>query len=180
MTPSPSKKHSWFGVFSWSNHKEMSIAEVKVEMDSAPDAPDHIHVCAESSDDRPKLDSLATIKPADLPSAVTELRPLSEDTVSQFPYSASIPQSKITKVDAPTVQPLPHSQPSPLPHHSPVPRTQEGASLPAVPNPSASVFALNFPMLAKPKLPSVAADIPSPRKPEPSIATSGMDVLIMV
>jgi len=168
---------------------------VKVEMDSAPEAPDHIHICTESSNNRPNLDSVATIKSADLPTAVgdssprTELQSLPAHSVLRFPYSPSTPPSRFNKVDAPSVreEQRPHSQPSPLPYHSPVPRTQEAyASLPAVPNPSTSVFAVNFPMLARPKPPSEVADIPPPRKPsteafgEPSIAIPGMVVLIIV
>jgi hypothetical protein len=168
--------------------------EVKVNMDSTPEALDPIQICTELSENRPSPDSLETMKPAAFAGAVvdssprTDLQYLPGDTASRSPHSASIPHSTFNKVDAPFVleeQSVYQPPPSLLPHHSPVPRTQEGTSPPIVPNSASSVFVLNFPMLARSRPPPEAAVTP-PREPSPepscgpSIATPGTDVLVIL
>lgn len=193
--PPLSTKYSWFNQFSWSSNKETSIAEVKVNMDSAPDAPDAIQICTESPENRPNPDSIETIKPAEITYAVvdssprTGLQSLPGNTTSRSPHSASIPHSTFNKVDASSVleeQSVYRLPSSPFPHNSPVPRTQEGTSPPVVPNSVTSVFVLNFPMLARSRPTPEAAVTPPPlelsAEPScgPSIAKPGTDVLVIL
>lgn len=176
--PSLSNKRSWFDVFYWSSDKETSISEVKVEVDSALNAPDTVHICTESSDISRQHAALETIEPAE---STGDVQSLPKDPVSRIPHSPS------NRVDAPSVpeeQPVSHSPPSPLPLHSPLPRAQEGTSPPVAPNTATSIFALNFPMLAKSKPPPEIAVTPRDPFPEtsdePTVATPGMDALVML
>ncbi|KAH0834308.1 hypothetical protein J3R83DRAFT_11683 [Lanmaoa asiatica] len=185
-TPSLSNRR-WFNVFPWSSDKESSIAEVKVEMNSAPeDIPDAVRICTELSGNRSKPYSLETIKPADATSAVGDSTPrtdpqsLPKDASSGSPHSASVSQPKFNMVDAPSVredQPVSQRSPSPLSDYSPVPHTREAIGPPILPNSATGIFAFNFPMLVKSRLPAETAVTSAPRDPspkpsrEPSITT---------
>lgn len=176
-------------MFSWSGEKETSVSEVKVDMDSASETPDTVHICTESSGER---HSLETIKPADSTAAVgdsslgTDLQSLPKDTVSGSPHSIS--QLEVNEVDAPSVrEERPASEPSSssLPHQAPVPQSQEDTVPPVAPSSTTSIFTFNFPMLAKSRPPPETAVTPPPPDPsterssEPSIATQGTDIPVI-
>ncbi|KAG8215546.1 hypothetical protein J3R82DRAFT_9208 [Butyriboletus roseoflavus] len=182
--PPLSNKPLWFSVFSWSADKGTSIAEVKVELDSAPEAPDTVHVCTESSGERV---SFETIIAADSTGAVgdsnigIDFQPLPKATVSVSPHSASISEPTLNKVDTPSArkeQPVSEPSFSPLPHHAPVAQSQEDTGPPVAPNTATSIFAFNFPMLAKSRPP--LRDPSVERSCEPSIATPGTDVRVIL
>lgn len=164
-------------------------------MHSAPEAPDTVHICTESSGNKPELYSLETIKPADSTVAVgdssprTDFQSLPKDTASGSLHTPSISQPELNNVDAPSVreeQQVSLPPPSPLPRHSRVPQTQEGIAPPVAPNSATSIFAFNFPMFAKPRPPLETAFTPHSPDPsaepscEPSIATPGTNVPVIL
>lgn len=132
-----------------------------------------------------------TTKPADLAGAVgdssprTDLKSLPRDT-SRSPHAPSISPPTFNTAEPPAVreeqQPVSQTSSGPLPLHSAVPRTQEGTGPPVAPNTATSVFAFNFPTLAKARPPPETVVASPPRDTaqpscKPFIATPGMDVL---
>lgn len=148
-------------MFFWSD-KGTSITEVKVEVDSAPQAPDAVHI-SESSESPQHL-AFESTDPAESTAAVgnpSDPQSLCKHAVSRIPHSSS-------EVDACPVcgeQPVSQSSPSPLSHHSPLPQTRDGTTPAVAPNAATSIFALNFPMLGRSRPPPEIAVALPPRDP---------------
>lgn len=170
----PITKRSLFNVFSWSNNKETSVAEVKVEIDFVPDAPHTVHVCTVSSENE-------TIQQGDPRGAVVGFTPRSDPL--PLP-GGSIPQP-MSNTSGCGEPPVSQSPPSPLPRRSPTCQVQEGTSSASAASSATSIFAINFPLLAKSSPQPNTAVTPSPQEPsaclagKSSTATTGMGAVLM-
>ncbi|KAF8121155.1 hypothetical protein EV363DRAFT_956997 [Boletus edulis] len=186
-TPSLSNQRLWFNPFSWSSRKGPPIAEVKLEMDSALEAAETVYICTESLENRSQPDSHEAMKSADPAGALGDSSPRTDplslpgDTASRF---ASIPHSNFNDLDVPCLpeeQSVSQPPPSPLPPH-----TQECTSPRTVATSAANAFVFNLPVFAKSRSPPEALSVPLPREPpaehscQPSVATPGMGVLVVI
>lgn len=193
QSPSPvnasTTSRSWFNVFYRSADQVASVAEGKVEVDSAPQALDAVPVTTELQEDGPRPVAVETTKPTESTAVVVNSSPRADRHVSPNGPVLRVTQSASNGVDAPSLsegQPVSQSPPSPLPHHSSVSQARD-TSVPVATNiPATGMFALNFTMLGKPRpRPEVAVTLP-PRDPsatpsnESPVVTPGMDVPVVM